>query len=122
MRLLPKSRASMDQAPGRPSPKRRRGPPDLGDQPADYTGLAAGGNDSTISLRRTKSENTFAQEEGVKERPMTKNELNRFRAVLTARVAELERVTRHHDAIIVERRADQLEEIQAASQRALAVC
>ena len=53
---------------------------------------------------------------------MTKNELNRFRAVLTARVAELERVTRHRDAITVERSADQLDEIQAASQRALAVC
>src|SRR5260370_269891 len=53
---------------------------------------------------------------------MTKNELNRFRAVLTARVAELERVTRQRDAITVERCADQLEEIQAASERALAVC
>ena len=53
---------------------------------------------------------------------MTKNELNRFRAVLTAKVAELERFTRHRDGITVERSADQLEEIQAASQRALAVC
>jgi DnaK suppressor protein len=53
---------------------------------------------------------------------MTKNELNRFRAVLTARVAELARVTGHRDAIMVERSADHLDEIQAASQRALAVC
>ena len=53
---------------------------------------------------------------------MTENEMNRFRAVLTAKVAELERFTRHRDAILVERSADQLEEIQAASQRALAVC
>jgi DnaK suppressor protein len=53
---------------------------------------------------------------------MTKNELNRFRAVLTARVAELDRASRHRDAIMVERNADQLDEIQAASQRALAVC
>jgi len=53
---------------------------------------------------------------------MTKNELNRFRSVLTARVAELDRVSRHRDAIMVERSADQLDEIQAASQRALAVC
>ena len=52
---------------------------------------------------------------------MTKNELNRFRAILTARVAEIERFTRHRDGITVERSADQLEEIQAASQRALAV-
>jgi DnaK suppressor protein len=53
---------------------------------------------------------------------MTKNELNRFRTVLTARVAELERISRHRDAIMVERSADQLDEIQLASQRALAVC
>ena len=53
---------------------------------------------------------------------MTKNELNRFRAILAARVAELERFTRHREGIAVERSADQLEEIQAASQRALAVC
>ena len=53
---------------------------------------------------------------------MTKTELNRFRAALTARVAELERFIRNRDGITVERSADQLDEIQAASQRALAVC
>jgi DnaK suppressor protein len=53
---------------------------------------------------------------------MTKIELNRFRAVLTARVAELDRFIRNRDGITVERSADQLDEIQAASQRALAVC
>jgi DnaK suppressor protein len=53
---------------------------------------------------------------------MTKTEVDRFRAVLTARVAELERFTRNRDGITVERSADQLDEIQAASQRALAVC
>ena len=53
---------------------------------------------------------------------MTKTEVNRFRAVLTARVAELERFTSNRDGITVERIADQLEEIQAASQRALVVC
>jgi RNA polymerase-binding transcription factor DksA len=52
---------------------------------------------------------------------MIKTEVDRFRDILTARVAELERVTGHRDAIMVERSADQLEEIQAASQRALAV-
>ena len=52
---------------------------------------------------------------------MTQNELNRFRAILMAKVAELERFTRHREGIAVERSADQLEEIQAASQRALAV-
>ena len=53
---------------------------------------------------------------------MTKSELNGFRAVLTASVAELERFTRLREGITVERSADQLDEIQAASQRALAVC
>jgi len=53
---------------------------------------------------------------------MTKTELNRFRGILTANVAELERLTRQRDGIVVERSADQLEEIQAALQRALAVC
>ena len=53
---------------------------------------------------------------------MTKSELDRFRAILTAKVAELERFTRHREGITIERSADQLEEIQAASERALAVC
>ena len=52
---------------------------------------------------------------------MTQNELNRFQAALTASVDELERVTRRRDAITVERNADQLDEIQAASQRTVAV-
>jgi RNA polymerase-binding transcription factor len=53
---------------------------------------------------------------------MTKTEANRFRGILTAKVAELERFTRHRDGIAVERSADQFDEIEAASQRALAVC
>ena len=53
---------------------------------------------------------------------MTKTEVDRFQAVLRARVAELVRFTRHREGITIERSADQLEEIQAASQRALAVC
>ena len=48
---------------------------------------------------------------------MTKTEVDRFRAVLTVRLADLERVSRRREAITVERSADQLEEIQAASQR-----
>ena len=53
---------------------------------------------------------------------MTNSDIDRFRGILTAKVAELERFTRQRDGIVVERSADQLEEIQAASQRALAVC
>ena len=53
---------------------------------------------------------------------MTNSETQRFRTILTATVAELERFTRHRDGITIERSADQLEEIQAASERVLAVC
>jgi DnaK suppressor protein len=52
---------------------------------------------------------------------MTKNELNRFREILSASVADLERVARKRDGIKIERSADLLEEIQAASERALTV-
>jgi DnaK suppressor protein len=52
---------------------------------------------------------------------MTKNELNRFQKLLISRVAELERLGGYRDDIKVERNADQLEEIQRASERALAV-
>jgi DnaK suppressor protein len=72
--------------------------------------MSTGENRSTISsVDQSKGE------------PMTQNELNRFRAILTAKVDELERFTRRREVIAVERSADQLEEIQAASQRALAV-
>ncbi len=53
---------------------------------------------------------------------MTTTELNRFQAILTAKVDELERFTRHREGITIERSADELEEIQAASERTLAVC
>lgn len=53
---------------------------------------------------------------------MTKNELSRFRVVLTARVAELESLIRQRDGITIERSPDQLDEIQRASERALAIC
>ena len=52
---------------------------------------------------------------------MTKNELNRFREILLANVAELERLAHKRDGITIERSADLLEEVQAASGRALAV-
>ena len=50
---------------------------------------------------------------------MTKNELNRFREILTATIADLERLARKRDGITIERSADLLEEVQAASERAL---
>jgi len=53
---------------------------------------------------------------------MTKNEVNRFRAILNERIAELENFNRQRDGITIERSPDQLDEIQRASERALAVC
>jgi DnaK suppressor protein len=53
---------------------------------------------------------------------MTKTELSRFQAILDAKIIELEQLIRYRDGIRVERSADQLEEIQQASERALAVC
>jgi DnaK suppressor protein len=52
---------------------------------------------------------------------MTTNELNRFREILMASVSELERSARKRDGITIERSADLLEEVQGASERALAV-
>ena len=52
---------------------------------------------------------------------MTKNELSRFREILMASVAKLEHLARQRDGITIERSADLLEEVQAASERALAV-
>ena len=53
---------------------------------------------------------------------MTQTELSRFQAILNAQIIELEQLIHHRDGIRVERSADQLEEIQQASERALAVC
>jgi len=52
---------------------------------------------------------------------MTKDERKRFQAILTARVAELQRLVGQRDGITVERSPDQLDEIQGATERALAV-
>jgi RNA polymerase-binding transcription factor DksA len=53
---------------------------------------------------------------------MTQDEPNRFQAILTAKVAELDRLTHQRDWISIERRPDQREETQWASERALAFC
>jgi DnaK suppressor protein len=52
---------------------------------------------------------------------LTRLELNKFEAILSARIAELEHELRRRDLIAIERTADQLEEVQQASDRALAV-
>jgi RNA polymerase-binding transcription factor len=52
---------------------------------------------------------------------LTRLELNKFEALLSARVAELAHELRRRDLLAVERTADQLDEVQLASDRALAV-
>ncbi len=52
---------------------------------------------------------------------MTTNDAQRFRKILWTKIAELERITNQRDGIAIERSADLVEEIQSASERALAV-
>jgi DnaK suppressor protein len=52
---------------------------------------------------------------------MTTNDVQHFRRTLTARVAELEQITRQREGITIERTAEAVEEVQWASERALAV-
>jgi DnaK suppressor protein len=52
---------------------------------------------------------------------MTMNDVQGFRKALAAKVAELECTARQRDGIAIERSADFLEEIQGASERAVAV-
>jgi DnaK suppressor protein len=49
------------------------------------------------------------------------HELSRFQAALEALITDLERGTRQRDGIAVEQSADQVDEIQRASERALAI-
>jgi DnaK suppressor protein len=48
-------------------------------------------------------------------------ELSTFQALLEARIEELERATRERDGIAVEPSPDQVDEVQRASERALAI-
>ena len=49
------------------------------------------------------------------------HDLNKFRTTLEARIADLERDMRRRDDIAVERSPDAVDEIQRASERALAI-
>ena len=52
---------------------------------------------------------------------MNTNQVQGFRKILWAKISELERITGQRDGITIERSADLVEEIQHASERALAV-
>ena len=49
------------------------------------------------------------------------HDLGRFQGILEARIAELERGVRQRDGIAIEQSPDQLDEIQRASERDLAI-
>ena len=53
--------------------------------------------------------------------PLSANELKRFRSLLEARISELERSTRKRDDIAVETNPDQIDDIQRAAERDLAI-
>jgi len=52
---------------------------------------------------------------------MTRAELNRFRQILEAKLAELATVLRRRDEIAIEKSADAIDEVQRASERELAI-
>ena len=52
---------------------------------------------------------------------LSANELKRFRSLLEARISELERATRKRDDIAVETSPDQMDDIQRAAKRDLAI-
>jgi len=53
--------------------------------------------------------------------PFTNNELARFRMILETRIAELERGMQQRDRIAIEQSPDQLDQLQRASERDLAI-
>ncbi len=52
---------------------------------------------------------------------MTKTELNKYKAILEAKLAELARVLRNRDGITIEKSPDALDEVQNANERELAI-
>jgi DnaK suppressor protein len=52
---------------------------------------------------------------------MTKNELRKFRGVLDAKRIELERVTRNREGLTIDSSPDELDRIQHATEREIAI-
>jgi DnaK suppressor protein len=52
---------------------------------------------------------------------MAETELNKFKKILESRQAELEKLVRNRDGIVIEKSADALDEIQYAAERDLAI-
>lgn len=52
---------------------------------------------------------------------MTKTELNKYRAILEAKLAELSKVVKNREGIAIEKTPDALDEVQLAGERELAI-
>jgi DnaK suppressor protein len=52
---------------------------------------------------------------------MTKTELNKYKQILDAKLAELSRVVRNREGIAIEKSPDALDEVQYAAERELAI-
>lgn len=52
---------------------------------------------------------------------MTKTELNKYRAILEAKLAELSKVVKNREGIAIEKSPDALDEVQHAAERELAI-
>ncbi|HTF70387.1 MAG TPA: TraR/DksA family transcriptional regulator [Edaphobacter sp.] len=52
---------------------------------------------------------------------MTETELDKSKKILESRQAELERIVRNRDGIVIEKSADALDEVQHAAERELAI-
>jgi DnaK suppressor protein len=52
---------------------------------------------------------------------MAETELNKFKKILESRQAELEKLVRNRDGIVIEKSADALDEVQYAAERDLAI-
>ena len=52
---------------------------------------------------------------------MNKTELDKYKAILEAKQAELSRGLRHRDEIVIEKTPDALDEVQLAGERELAI-
>lgn len=52
---------------------------------------------------------------------MAEPELNKFKSILKSRQAELEQIVRNRDGIVIEKSADELDEVQHAAERELAI-
>jgi DnaK suppressor protein len=52
---------------------------------------------------------------------MTKQELNKYRQILEAKMAELSAIVRNREGIAIEKSPDALDEVQHASERELAI-